>query len=165
VSMSSSFKTCSPERRSAETTDPRSAAPRAGARDSRARPFVGLDDGTVGPIYRRHDEIEPGDRDVQRPRRGYGRPPNLHAMRAEMRIVAFMTEATAVQRILSHSGEPATPPRIAPVRGPPSWEEDDSEASFLHEERVPGDPLALPEPDYGFDPHRYQSISLFCVTP
>jgi hypothetical protein len=70
---------------------------------------------------------------------------------AEMRIVAFITEATPVQRILSHIGESATPPRIAPARGPPSWEEDDSEAIFLDEARFPGDPLAQPEPDYEFD--------------
>jgi hypothetical protein len=31
----------------------------------------------------------------------------------EMRIVAFITEAAPVQRILSHIGEPALPPRIA----------------------------------------------------
>jgi DNA-directed RNA polymerase subunit RPC12/RpoP len=70
---------------------------------------------------------------------------------AEMRIVAFITEATPVQRILSHIGESAAPPRIAPARGPPSWEEDDSEAIFLDEARFPGDPLAQPEPDYEFD--------------
>jgi len=36
----------------------------------------------------------------------------------EMRIIAFVTEAAPVQRILSHIGEPALPPRIAPARGP-----------------------------------------------
>jgi hypothetical protein len=69
----------------------------------------------------------------------------------EMRIVAFITEAAAVQRILSHIGEPATPPRIAPARGPPSWEQDDSGTIVLDEERFQGDPLAQPEPDYEFD--------------
>lgn len=62
-----------------------------------------------------------------------------------MRIVAFITKATTVQRILDHIGEPATPPRIAPARGPPEWEEDDSGAVFLNEERFRGDPLVQPE--------------------
>ena len=69
---------------------------------------------------------------------------------AEMRIVAFITEAPTVQRILEHIAEPAMPPRIAPARGPPPWEED-SRGIFLDDERVPGDPLAQPEPDDEFD--------------
>jgi hypothetical protein len=70
---------------------------------------------------------------------------------AEMRIVAFITEAAPVQRILDHIGEPTTPPRIAPTRGPPPWEEEDFGAIFLDEERFPGDRLAQPESDYEFD--------------
>jgi hypothetical protein len=69
----------------------------------------------------------------------------------EMRIVAFITEAAPVQRILSHIGEPPTPPRIAPARGPPSWEEDHSGTIILDEERFTGDPLVQPEPAYQFD--------------
>jgi len=48
----------------------------------------------------------------------------------EMRIVAFVTEVAPVQRILNHIGEPAAPPRIAPTRGPPQWEEATPEPSF-----------------------------------
>ena len=70
---------------------------------------------------------------------------------AEMRIVAFLTAASTVQRILDHIGEPATPPRIAPARGPPSWEEDDSRAIFLDQVKSPRDPLAHPDPDFEFD--------------
>ena len=70
---------------------------------------------------------------------------------AEMRIIAFVTDAAPVQRILNHIGELPTPPRIAPARGPPQWEEDDSETVFLDEERFTGDPLAQPEPEYEFD--------------
>jgi hypothetical protein len=33
-----------------------------------------------------------------------------------LRIVAFITEATVVQRTLSHIGKPAEPPRIAHAR-------------------------------------------------
>jgi len=69
----------------------------------------------------------------------------------EMRIIAFVTEAAPVQRILSHIGEPALPPRIAPARGPPLWEEEDSGAIVLDEERFTGDPLAQPEPEYELD--------------
>jgi hypothetical protein len=43
-------------------------------------------------------------------------------------------------------GEPATPPRIAPARGPPLWEEEDSGSICLDEELFTGDPLAHPEP-------------------
>jgi hypothetical protein len=69
----------------------------------------------------------------------------------EMRIVAFITEAAPVQRILSHIGEPPTPPRIAPARGPPSWEEDDSGTIILDEERFVANPLVQPEPEYELD--------------
>ena len=69
----------------------------------------------------------------------------------QMRIVAFIAEAAPVHRILSHIGEPAQPPRIAPARGPPQWEENDSGAVFLDEERFAGDSLAQPEPDFEFD--------------
>ena len=69
----------------------------------------------------------------------------------EMRIVAFITEVAPVQRILSHIGEPALPPRIAPARGPPLWEDDDSGDVFLDEGCSPRDPLLQPEPAYEFD--------------
>ena len=64
---------------------------------------------------------------------------------------AVITEASPVQRILNHIGEPPTPPRIAPARGPPLWEQDDSVAVFLDEERFAGGPLAQPQPEYEFD--------------
>jgi len=69
----------------------------------------------------------------------------------EMRIVAFITEAVPVPRILRHIGEPPTPPRIAPARGPPSWEEEESGTIFPDEERFTRDPLGQPEPAYEFD--------------
>ena len=70
---------------------------------------------------------------------------------AEMRIIAFVTETAPVQRILGHIGEPCTPPRIAPARGPPLWEEDEAGAIILDDERFAGYPLAQPEPEYEFD--------------
>ena len=38
---------------------------------------------------------------------------------AEMRIIAFVTDARTIHDILVHLGEPTAPPRIAPARGPP----------------------------------------------
>ncbi len=63
---------------------------------------------------------------------------------ADMRIVAFITEAAPVERILGYIGEPSRPPPIAPARGPPAW--DDAP------EPVPGwDRFGQPEPDFAFD--------------
>jgi len=66
---------------------------------------------------------------------------------AEMRIIAFITEAVDVRKILTHIGEPATPPRIASARGPPEWYEGSGETSIEAED----DPLVQPEPEYEFD--------------
>jgi hypothetical protein len=41
--------------------------------------------------------------------------------RAQMRIIAFITEASTVRKILDHIGESTLPPSIAPARGPPLW--------------------------------------------
>jgi hypothetical protein len=63
---------------------------------------------------------------------------------AHMRIIAFITDAAPVERILGYIGEPSRPPPIAPARGPPAW--DDAP------ETVPdGDLLGQPEPDVEFD--------------
>jgi hypothetical protein len=65
---------------------------------------------------------------------------------ADMRIIAFITEAAPVERILTHIGEPPRPPPITPARAPPAWED------------APGpmpdwDILGPPEPDFEFDQH------------
>ena len=39
----------------------------------------------------------------------------------EMRIIAFVTDEPAIHSILTYLGEPATPVRTAPARGPPLW--------------------------------------------
>ena len=39
-----------------------------------------------------------------------------------MRIIAFITDAAAVREILSHLGEPTSPPRLMKARAPPLWE-------------------------------------------
>ncbi|MBK7675959.1 MAG: transposase [Candidatus Accumulibacter sp.] len=63
----------------------------------------------------------------------------------EMRIIiAFITDACVVREILSHLGEPTSPPPIAPARGPPLWEITDAEQCEF-------DPPAQPAPHYQCD--------------
>jgi hypothetical protein len=68
---------------------------------------------------------------------------------AQMRIIAFIDNASTVRKILDHIGESTQPPRIAPARGPPLWEA--AKAS----EQAGNDPLwdmsAQPEPEFEFD--------------
>jgi hypothetical protein len=63
---------------------------------------------------------------------------------ADMRIIAFVTEAAPVQRILAHIAEPNEPPPIAPARGPPGWDDDPGPMPDC-------DLLAQPAPDVEFD--------------
>ena len=60
----------------------------------------------------------------------------------EMRIIAFIDDPTEVKKILTHLGEPATPPLLAPARGPPLWE-----AALPSD----ADPFAQPMPEFEFD--------------
>ena len=39
-----------------------------------------------------------------------------------MRIIAFILEPPAIERILTHVGEPVEPPAILPARSPPQEE-------------------------------------------
>jgi hypothetical protein len=43
---------------------------------------------------------------------------------ADIRIIAFITEAATVEQILTHIGEPPRPPPISSARGPPAWDND-----------------------------------------
>lgn len=52
---------------------------------------------------------------------------------SELTIVAFLTEADSIQRILNHIGEPAVPPRIAPARAPPGWLDADFDQTSSNE--------------------------------
>ncbi len=63
---------------------------------------------------------------------------------ADMRIIAFITEAVPVEQILTHIGEPPRPPPISPARGPPAWDE-------APEPMPDWDLLQQPEPDFEFD--------------
>jgi len=64
--------------------------------------------------------------------------------KADMRIIAFVTDGDSVHHILEYIGESTDPPPISPARGPPGWEgEVDSLPLY--------DPAAQPEPDFQFD--------------
>lgn len=45
-----------------------------------------------------------------------------------MRLIAFITEGAQIRKILEHIGVDSVPPRIAPARGPPLWEDCDAQA-------------------------------------
>jgi hypothetical protein len=62
----------------------------------------------------------------------------------EMRIIAFITDACAVREILTHLGEPTSPPRLMRARAPPLWER---QGATMGED----DPQAQPAPEYEFD--------------
>ena len=64
--------------------------------------------------------------------------------KADMRVVAFVTDSGSVRHILEYIGERTDPPRISPARGPPCWESE-VESLPLY------DPIAQPEPDFQFD--------------
>ena len=72
--------------------------------------------------------------------------PNCHA---PMRIIAFITEAGTVRKILDHLGESAQPPRIAPARDPPLWEA--AMASERASNDSQWDSAEQPEPVFEFD--------------
>ena len=63
---------------------------------------------------------------------------------AEMRIIAFITDASVIRDILVHLGEPIAPPRVAPARGPPLWDLPAAGEGG-------GAPVAQPAPAYAFD--------------
>jgi len=61
-----------------------------------------------------------------------------------MKIIAFITETVVIREILGHLGEPISPPRLKPARGPPLWQMQDSGSDAI-------DPQAQPASDYEFD--------------
>jgi len=62
----------------------------------------------------------------------------------EVRIIAFITDACAVRDILTHIGEPTSPPRLMPARAPRLWE---VQGPTLGEDN----PQAQSAPEYEFD--------------
>lgn len=63
---------------------------------------------------------------------------------AHRRIIAFLTEAAPLQRILAPIGEPTEPAPIAPARGPPAWDDDLGPTPHW-------DLIAQPDPGFEFD--------------
>jgi hypothetical protein len=70
---------------------------------------------------------------------------------ADMRLIAFITEAAPVERILTHIGEPPRPPPITPARGPPAWDDAPEPWDDAPEPVADWDLLKQPEPDFEFD--------------
>jgi len=68
---------------------------------------------------------------------------------AQMRIISFITDASAVRKILDHIGESAQPPRIAPARGPPLWEAARASEQACNDPQW--DMSAQPAPEFEFD--------------
>lgn len=68
---------------------------------------------------------------------------------SQMRIIAFIDDASAVRKILDHIGESTQPPRIAPARGPPLWEA--ARASEQAGNDHQWDMVAQPVPEFEFD--------------
>jgi len=62
----------------------------------------------------------------------------------ETRIIAFITDAAAVREILSHLGEPTSPPRLMKARAPPLWE---MQGANMGEDEA----QAKSAPEYPFD--------------
>lgn len=62
----------------------------------------------------------------------------------EMKIIAFISEGAVIREILGHLGEPPSPPRLLPARGPPLWEMPGAEPCDI-------DSQFQPAPDYEFD--------------
>ena len=62
----------------------------------------------------------------------------------EMRLVAFVTESEAIQRILTHIGEPTQAPVPKPARGPPDW-------ALEPEPGLGWEAQISPEPEFEFD--------------
>ena len=65
--------------------------------------------------------------------------------RAEIRLIAFVTDSASITRILEHLGEPTRPPPVSPARGPPGWE-GMLDQSPLYDPTAPA-----PVPEYEFD--------------
>jgi hypothetical protein len=69
----------------------------------------------------------------------------------QMRIIAFITHSADIRQILEHIGANSEPPRIAPARGPPLWEDCDAWAGEGSQIGQDWDLVAPPAPDYEVD--------------
>jgi hypothetical protein len=73
----------------------------------------------------------------------------------QMRLIAFITNSADIRQVLEHIGIDSEPPRIAPARGPPLWEDCDAQtddgAHIEPDWATDWDGAAQPEPDYEVD--------------
>ena len=83
---------------------------------------------------------------------------------ADMRNIAFVTEAAPAERVLTQIGEPAQPSAIAPTWEPPVWEgtfEPTPDWDLLVSMAIRIDPLAdnKIDPPAGADNRQFASFS------
>jgi len=69
----------------------------------------------------------------------------------QMRLIAFVTEGTQIRKILNHIGVDSQPPHISPARGPPLWDDCDTQALEGVAVEPDWDLAAQPAPDYEVD--------------
>jgi hypothetical protein len=69
----------------------------------------------------------------------------------QMRIIAFITHSADICRILHHIGVVSEPPYITPARGPPLWEDCDSQVDDRVQSEPDWDLAAQPAPDFEVD--------------
>lgn len=73
----------------------------------------------------------------------------------QMRLIAFVTVGTQIEKILNHIGVDFEPPHIAPARGLRLWDDCDAQTGEGVEIKrgcaTDWDLAAPPAPDYGAD--------------
>ena len=70
----------------------------------------------------------------------------------QMRLIAFITEGVQIRKILDHIGVDSEPPHISPARGPPLWDDCDTQMDDGAQiEPADWDLAAQPAPDYEVD--------------
>ena len=69
----------------------------------------------------------------------------------QMRLIAFITHSADIRQILEHIGADSEPPRIAPARGPPLWEDCGAQMDDGVQAEPDWDMAAQPVPDYELD--------------
>jgi hypothetical protein len=82
---------------------------------------------------------------------------DAHCAMPDANSIAFMTHSAEIRQILEHIGVDSEPPRLSPARGPPLWEDSDTDAqtggTFQAEPEWESDwdGAAQPSPDYEVD--------------
>lgn len=68
-----------------------------------------------------------------------------------MRIIAFITHSADIRNILDHIRVDSQLPHIAPARGPPLWDDCDTQVGDGMHGESDWDLAAQPAPDYEVD--------------